>query len=370
MLTDSIARLSRLQVLDLSWCEKLQKLPSLGQLTSLEELWLNKCRSLEAIPDSITSLSQLQCLSLNTCSSISKLPTMLGLLTGLNTIYIDLAFEWQVHAIGQFNKLEGLGITGGSTDNGIALLNSSGALKNLHQLKWLDFIECTFISKLPETIGLLTNLLILFLCKCEKVQELPISIEQLKVLEQLWLFRCNNLTTVPDCVGTLPSLKYLCISDCTSFTTLPTSIGYLSSLCRLRIEACKKLEPLPDSLRQLTALEVLTILNCRSLEYLGVLRVLENLPIWGWTSITTLPGSCLRVINSTIYDADTFSGFPIYWKFRDLKELHVIEANDCGMLRIVQDTTNGQLMLQRLHNLPCDKVTLKKKVCLGNHKIL
>ena len=51
------------------------------------------------------------------------------------------------------------------------MLESSRTLKNLDQLSHLWFYESTSFTKLPETIGLLTNLHYLQLHSCEKLQE-------------------------------------------------------------------------------------------------------------------------------------------------------------------------------------------------------
>jgi Leucine-rich repeat (LRR) protein len=85
----------------------LQQLPSsIGQLTTLEELHVYKCRRLEALPDTIIILSRLRWLGMNKCSSISKLPATFGLMTRLMYINIDLAYKKQTDAIAQLNALK------------------------------------------------------------------------------------------------------------------------------------------------------------------------------------------------------------------------------------------------------------------------
>ncbi|KAG0615516.1 hypothetical protein M758_5G047700 [Ceratodon purpureus] len=259
-LPDSIGSLSRLQVLELFRCGNLQRLPSsIGQLTALQKLLLERCRRLEALPDSITELSGLQLLDINFCSSISKLPETFGLMTGLTSLYIDLATEWQAIEVGQLHKLKELGVTE-CTDEIITVLDNSAALGNLEQLSEIWFYECPFITKLPETIVLLSSLWHLDLWRCEKLQELDSnSIRQLKSLKRLSVRYCSSVKALPECLGELTSLEELWIVRCTSVTELPMSIGNLSRLWRLHIQGCSALQSFPNSLRQLNALQSLQV---------------------------------------------------------------------------------------------------------------
>ncbi|KAG0563729.1 hypothetical protein KC19_8G055000 [Ceratodon purpureus] len=356
-LPDSIGQLSRLQLLDLDGCTNLQKLPStIGQLTQLEKLRIQECESLESLPDSIPTLPRLQHLLMYTCTSMSKVPETMGLMTGLTRFDTDLATEWQAVAVGQQHGLKKLSVYNCS-DEAITWLDRNSSLAHLHHLSYFFFQDCPAMSKLPHTIGLLTNLDWLDLWRCENLRELPNCIGQLKLLTGLYLERCSSLETLPDCLGGLTSLEQLLIMHCRSLTKLPESIGHLSRLEVLLIEGCGELQPLPESLRQLSGLWRLHILDCGSLEGLGVLRVLPGLRIWGCTSVTTLSGSCLIVLDRN-YDSDPswywYDDFNEYlFVRRDLTEMRVVEANDCGFLRLVQDAESGRSILQRVHKLDC-----------------
>ncbi|KAG0575947.1 hypothetical protein KC19_5G042700 [Ceratodon purpureus] len=377
-LPDSIGRLSRLQTLNLDFCKSLQKLPSsIGQLTALEVLHLFGCGSLEALPDTFTALSALRWLSMNGCSSIPELPTTLGLMTGITYLYVDLDTESQALAIAQLTALE-MVFARKCTDEAVDALDSSGALRNLHQLRVFHFVQSPSMTKLPETMGLLTTLEELCLWGCEKVRELPNSIGRLKLLTRLTLCKCSRLETLPDSLGALTSLQFLRIQECPSLTKLPTSIGQLSSLRGLWMEGCGEIQSVPYTLRQLNALEGLQIMDCGSLEGMGLLRALQGLRIWGCTSATELRGSCLVVVDSkfwspaSIWDTEGKQYWPWPWPCCNVKEVRVVEANDCGYLRHVQeDTASGRPILQRVHNLPCCNLTpAYKKERLGAYQIL
>ncbi|KAG0564039.1 hypothetical protein KC19_8G078200 [Ceratodon purpureus] len=358
-LPESIGQLSRLQLLDLDGCRNLQKLPStIGQLTQLKKLRLQECESLESLPDSIPTLPRLQHLYIDTCTSMSKAPETMGLMTGLTKFSTDLATEWQAVAVGQQHGLKDLYVEKCS-DEGITWLDRNSSLAHLHLLSIFEFTDCPAMSKLPHTIGLLMNLDYLQLWRCENLRELPNCIGQLKLLTQLALRRCSSLETLPDCLGALTSLEALWIAHCRSLTKLPESIGHLSRLEVLRIEGCGELQPLPESLRQLSALLLLQILDCGSLEGLGVLRVLPGLRIWGCTSVTNLSGSCLIVLDRKYRDPSWYKyddGNRYRYVRGDLTEMRVVEANDCGFLRLVQDAESGRSILQRVHLLDCCKL--------------
>ncbi|KAG0607740.1 hypothetical protein M758_8G051100 [Ceratodon purpureus] len=361
-LPDSIGQLSRLQVLDLDGCRNLQKLPStIGQLTQLEKLRLQGCESLESLPDSIIALPRLQHLIMYTCTSMSKVPETMGLMTGLTRFSTDLATEWQAVAVGQQHGLKKLFVYKCS-DEAITWLDRNSSLAHLHHLSTFEFRDCPAMSKLPHTIGLLTNLDYLTLWRCENLRELPNCIGQLKLLTQLGLRRLS-LETLPDCLGALTSLEGLSIAHCRSLTKLPESIGHLSRLDVLRIEGCGELQALPESLRQLSGLELLRILDCGSLEGLGVLRVLPGLRIWGCTSVTNLSGSCLIVVDRNYRDPSWYKyddGNQYLFVRRDLTEMRVVEADDCGFLRLVQDAESGRSILQRVHKVDCCQLIMLK----------
>ncbi|KAG0609809.1 hypothetical protein M758_7G015700 [Ceratodon purpureus] len=318
----------------------------------LESLSVYGCRRLEALPDTVSALSKLSGLYMWACSpSMSKLPLM----TGVTGLMLDLANEEQAGGIGKLLALKVLGLMEQTTDEAITALDSLGTLTNLRKLFTVQFMGCTPLTKIPETIGQLTRLDILELLDCENLQQLPNSICQLKLLWRLRLVNCNNVKTLPDSLGEMTNLQYLWIYKCKLFAELPQSIGQLPRLRELRIQGCNNLQSLPDSMRHLSTLCLLEVFDCGILEGLGALRMLRGFRLWGCTSVTELPGSCLRVLDSDYFNPTWFSDlegiYPIPLK---LKDLGLVEETACGALRLVQeDAGSRRTILQRVQNLRC-----------------
>ena len=82
--------------------------------------------------------------------------------------------------------------------------NSIGDLRHLHSLD----LSCTMIQKLPDSICLLYNLLILKLSFCGQLKELPSNFHKLTKLRCLE-FECTSLTKTPMHFGELKNLQVL-----------------------------------------------------------------------------------------------------------------------------------------------------------------
>ena len=58
---------------------------------------------------------------------------------------------------------------------------------------------------------------------------------------------------------------------------------------------------------------------------------------------------------------DDLEGYsPIY---RELKQLQVVETNDCGLLRLVLEPRSGRVIWQRVHKLPCCNPPISDLCC-------
>ncbi|KAK9224731.1 hypothetical protein WN943_009767 [Citrus x changshan-huyou] len=218
----------------------IQELPSsIDRLSSLILLNLRNCSRLEGLPSKICKLKSLERLNLSGCSNLQRLPNELGNLEALKEL-----------------KAEGIAIR--------EVPSSIVCLKNLGRLSFESF-------KGHEQMGLL----------------LPISFG-LTSLTYLRLTDCG-ITELPECLGQLLSLRILFL-DKNNFERIPESVIYLSHLYWLSISYCERLQCLPELPCDLSDIEAHC---CSSLEALSGLSILFTQTSWNAQCFDFV--NCLRL---------------------------------------------------------------------------
>ncbi|XP_056172852.1 disease resistance protein RPV1-like isoform X2 [Syzygium oleosum] len=221
--------MKNLKVLDLSYCQHLNRTPNFSTHSNLERLILKGCASLTEIDRSICRLKRLVSLDVSSCGKLRSLPDDLG---------------------GDLASLEYLSLSGcGSLER---LPDTIGNLKSLIEL---DISDCQRLKRTPN-FSAHSNLERLILSGCESLTEIDRSICHLKSLVSLDVSDCEKLERLPDEMGgDLASLEYLSLSGCESLERLPDTIGNLESLIELDISSTP-IEELPDSIGKLKNLKV------------------------------------------------------------------------------------------------------------------
>ncbi|KAH9307726.1 hypothetical protein KI387_035637 [Taxus chinensis] len=146
-------------------------LPTFGNLSLLEILYLQGCDVLVTLPTSIAQLKSLTCLDLSECSNLTTLPETFGNLSALQLLYLS-----------ECSKLATLPPTFGQ----------------LKSLVWLQMDGCSKLATLPPTFGQLQSLVWLNMDGCEAITTLPNSFGNLSALIILNLNRCSNLSSLPE----------------------------------------------------------------------------------------------------------------------------------------------------------------------------
>ncbi|KAG0598623.1 hypothetical protein M758_12G088800 [Ceratodon purpureus] len=223
-------------------------------------------------------------------------------------------------------------------------VESNDSLKGCPNLRSLFLSDCTSITKLPDSIGQLSQLQLLYLNGCTNLEKLPESIGQLKALESLVLSCCISLKAIPNSLG-LSSLTWLSAWGCQSLVKLPTSVGQSSQLRCLSLRGCRSLEKLPKSIGQLQALEHLFLNGCTSLKALpdsiGALSNLQTLEARNCSSLVKVPYSpiallpCLRNLSivpgrecQVFFDGEVGAAWT---------QLRWLTLRNCGGLRSLVD---------------------------------
>ena len=165
-LPEALGHLTALTYLSMYNCRFLRSLPStLGGLSSLVELEVERCSDLAVLPDSLGDLAQLQRLFLYGCHGFTTLPATIGKLQALTSLQVQKCWGLQ-------HLPEGLG--------------------DLGQLQVLELDVCDKLEALPETIGGLSNLTCLNLTACFSLKQLPQGLTALSTLKLLKTTSCNS----------------------------------------------------------------------------------------------------------------------------------------------------------------------------------
>lgn len=156
----------------------------------------------------------------------------------------------------------------------------------LNETSGLNF-DGEHITKLPESIGQLTQLKVLWISNT-KITEIPASIGKLSGLRMLSLSGIP-ITALPEAISQMTNLQVLYLNN-TSITTLPSWLGRLSRLKRLSLSG-SPITVLPESFKELSNLQWLALGGTQITvlpEYIGQLSQLKKLYLNN-TQITMLP---------------------------------------------------------------------------------
>ncbi|XP_031475626.1 disease resistance protein RUN1-like isoform X2 [Nymphaea colorata] len=133
-------------------------------------------------------------------------------------------------------------------------ISSTPDFTNVRWLEKLILSDCTKLTKVHESIGILKSLLSLDLGGCKILSKIPDSVCRLSSLKSFDLRKCAKVEYLPESLGNMKSLQKLYL-DSTSIETLPDSIGSLTRLGVLSLKGCMCLNALPSSFRNLVCLQ-------------------------------------------------------------------------------------------------------------------
>ncbi|KAH7570573.1 hypothetical protein JRO89_XS05G0138300 [Xanthoceras sorbifolium] len=337
---------SNIIYLRLSGCNNCSSLPSLGQLSSLEELHINKMEGLESIgPEfygygsfsvspfkSLQSLwfedlpnwkhwssfvangqgfPSLQELHIRKCQHLTgSLPSSLPSLKLLH-IYQCRRLRIQFQDM-HYTELQTLHITSSCDSLTFFPLDLANKVENL-QIQDCSQLRCIQVSKdLHQELKYLQDLEI---SDCDDLEFFSGRGMDTPNLASFSVSNCKNLRSMPEQMHTLLTLQALCISYCPKLESFPNG-GLPPNLHSLLIENCDHLTPQKDwGLNKMASLTCLTIIGgCSNLKsfpeegllpasiislQVGELPNLEILNLRGLQFLTSLKGlyinSCIRL---------------------------------------------------------------------------
>lgn len=316
---------------------------SIGYLSRLVDLDLERCHNLRSLPSNICNLRALERLNLQWSSNFEGLPEDFGNIECLRELFAaETAIEKIPNSIGRMRRLVELDL-----GNCMNLKNLPTSICNMRSLERLNLSGCSDLEGLPDKLGDMESLRELF-AHDTTFTHLPDSIGLLTNLKNLSMgstdedeFDINELSPLIFAKGFLPpsisglcSLESLYLSNCDLWNQdIPAEIGCLSSLSNLDLSG-NKFHILPYSLSQLISLKSLNVGNCTNLQSLPKLPPsLGALYAYDCTSLQKLPNLSNLKNLEYLYLRNSRSLVKIQG-LEDLNSVHKIDARGCIVLTI------------------------------------
>jgi len=203
----SICKLQSLQVLSLTGCMELEKLPEgFEKLTSLRQLYITTKQSVLSL-DEFASLSRLQTLGLYHCDKMELMFSgKQAQLTSLEALYIQSCKSLNSLPLHIFPKLQSLLVE----DCNLSL-NNEGPIQRL-RMKHLHLKRFPKLLKLPRWIeDTVDTLETLKIRKFANLKMLPECLTSMTHLKSLYIDLCPQLLSLPRDMHRLTALKEFCV---------------------------------------------------------------------------------------------------------------------------------------------------------------
>ncbi|XP_057785108.1 putative receptor-like protein kinase At3g47110 [Salvia miltiorrhiza] len=286
--------------------------PTMGSsLLNLRELYLYLNRLTGEIPTSINNASKLTMLELNRNSFTGPIPDFGNLrqlralrlwennLTGAESPNQELTFlssltncrdlkVLEIHDNPHMNGILPASIGNLSTSL-VTFIASNCSIRgpipseigNLNGLQTLDLSENQFTGFIPETMGKLKQVVVLYLYSNQLQGYIPRDLCNISNLGYLYL--SSNMLTgpIPECLGEIKSLRKVSLSSNKLNSSLPSNLFNLKDLINLYLDSNYLSGQIPDQIKNLNAISEMdlshnnfsgripsTISGCESLEYL------------------------------------------------------------------------------------------------------
>ncbi len=292
IIPSSIGQLSNLQELFLDSNHIGGRIPSsIGNLSNLVSLWLNSNQITDTIPSEVGNLIKLRSLNLEVNTLSGNIPTSLGNLSG----------SLQVLDLGQ-NKLTG------------SIPASLGNLVNIVEF-YLNFNQLA--GSIPPSLGNLASVKYLYLSSNKLTDTIPSTFSNLTNL--VWLnLGFNKLSgTLPSWLSSLQNLNGLGLGYNQFTGSIPISFGNFKRLTLLNLSSNQLTGEIPSELGNVTTLTTIA-LNYNQLTgsiptSFGNLKNLQQLFLYGNLLTGTVPsaiGNLVKLIQFSLSDNQLSGSVP------------------------------------------------------------
>ncbi|XP_050380771.1 putative disease resistance protein RGA3 isoform X2 [Argentina anserina] len=319
-----------LKNLDIYHCSSLESIPipEQGGLPSLEKLKIINCAELSSLPDGIQHCTSLRGLEIRSCPKIKSIPIPSEGFPSLGRLWLEqcAGLSSLPSGLGGCISLEDLSVTECPKVTSVPFDSLNTTLRYLR----VDNLE-----SLPNLLCRFTSLRLLGIKKCQSTGidlKIPVSLKELTIEE------CPNLETVPS-LDKLTSLRRLQISNCSRLTCLPSGLAF-TRLKWLNIGPfCHELDSFPalQVLPQLEELEIYGWPKLKSLpEQIQHLTSLKELWIFDFEGVEAIPewlGNLASLTNLLIRRCKNLKYLPSVQAMRSLTKLEELTIVECSLLK-------------------------------------
>ncbi|GLT35217.1 hypothetical protein SLA2020_096860 [Shorea laevis] len=298
--------MSRLERLEIFYCDSLKSFPRGKLPTSLKYLTIVNCKGLESLPD-----VDGDCNNSDLHLEIHNLPCFYSSRGSCHQLPAFLK-EFEVTYGGEW--LESF---------------PEKMLQHCTGLQSISISRCKILKSLPN-LDCVSNLVQLYIGSCEVLESLP---EELGLctpnLKQLIVRWCKNFKSLPNTMYQLKSIQILCMDNCPSIEFIPCG-GLPPNLTKLEFEGCENLKCVPNTMYQLTSLEELSLLGevltmgLQNLTSLQDLTIQQKFPL-----DIVLPSSLTSLWIENEENLESIPG----GLFQNLSSLQWLKIEDCPKLR-------------------------------------
>ena len=230
--------------------------PSLGRLTSLLGLHLDRNQLTGSVPPELGRLSNLRGLLLNSNELTGSVPPELGRLTDLGGLFLhDNQLTGSIPPeLGQLANLASLVLHSNRLTGPIP-----PELGELSKLTFLELGGNSFTGSIPPELGKLAELTYLVIHSSGLTGPIPPQIGDLTNLKQLHLYNNKLSGSIPGDLGRLAKLEVLDLSRNQLSGSIPAGLGKLADLTILYLNANGLTGSIPSELGDLAELEKLRL---------------------------------------------------------------------------------------------------------------
>ncbi|XP_048422890.1 putative disease resistance protein RGA4 [Pyrus x bretschneideri] len=327
------------------------------RVTNLRHLRIRSCEKLLSLCCGLEYCPSLETVEIEDCGNLESF--QISPSQSLQELKIVGCPKLRCTSIQSLSSLRDLVIDNCTTLEGDLSLNGCTSLRELR------IEDCDGFTSIQSGLHSCTSLRTLDIGKCRNLRTLsghglqtPVSLEKIKI------WNCPNLEAIPS-LDNLTSLTELDIGGCNGLISLPSGLAYCTSLTLLDVSFCDGLTSIPslDNLTSLTELRVSFCDNLISLADHNVPSKLNELRLYGWPKLKSLPQQIQHSASLTSLSIDRFDGLEALPEWLgNLTSLTELSIRCCENLMHLP-TVEAMQRLTKLHALWIDSCPQLKERC-------